>query len=77
MDKIMKHRKNCYNLSRIDDGSVIDWNPNQTINDFVIDIQPYIYTPDLIYVQFNETHYQWCGPMLVIVETLAMFAGAR
>ena len=61
-------RFNCYNLSTIDDRSdVIDWTLNNRTN-ITFEANAYPYLTNLIYTQFNATHYRWCGPMLVIIE---------
>ena len=73
MENIVNNRFNCFNLS-IGDGSIIDFNSDKTSD--IINVMAY---PDIFqnYVQFNQTHYQWCGLMLPIVEYFAKFTNTR
>ena len=73
MENVLKNRFNCYELSTIGDKSIVDWNNN---SGEVIDVMPYPYI--LCYhKQYNSTHYQWCGPLLYIVEYFAKLTGTR
>ena len=76
MESTLKYNKNCYNLSTIGDGSVIDWSPNMTKEKIFV-IQPSVNVPELFYWRWNDTHYQWCGPMLMIAEYFAKFINAK
>ena len=70
-------RFNCYNLSTIDDRSdVIDWTLNNS-SDTIIESTAYPYLTELIYTQFNATHYQWGGPMLLIAEYFAKWTNVK
>ena len=75
MENIYKHRFNCFNLSTVGDGSIIDFNKDNRSSD-VVKVTAY---PDIFqhYIKFNETHYQWCGPMLLIIEYLAKFTKTK
>ena len=75
MENLLKNRFNCFNLSTIGDGSIINFN-NDSSSDEVVNVMAY---PDFFqnYIQFNETHYQWCGPMLLIIEYLAKFTNTK
>ena len=72
MENIMEQRTNCYNLS--DDHDLIDWNNS---SGEIINVESYINPPDMIYNKLNDTHYQWCGPMMMFVEYFAKFTGTR
>ena len=61
MQQVKMHMSNCYNLSTIDDHNVIDWTDNRSTGE-VIDVMAYP-TILLNYQEFNNTHYQWCGPL--------------
>ena len=70
-------RLNCYNLSTIDDKSdVIDWTLNNGTN-ITLETIAYPYLRDIIYNKFNATHYQWCGPMLLIAEYFAKWINVK
>ena len=75
MDNILNRRFNCYNLSVIGDGSIINFNNDNTSKE-VINVMAY---PDIFqnYIKFNETHYQWCGLMLIMIEYFAKFTNTR
>ena len=65
----------CYLLSDLNNDNVISFSHN--VSTTVIDIQPYPYNNVLQYKQVNHTHYQWCGPMLLIAEYFARFSKTR
>ena len=75
MEEVIRNRFNCYNLSTDGDNSVVDWNRHRNSSE-VIEVLPYSYIL-LNYLQYNDTHYQWCGPMLLILEYFAKFTSTR
>ena len=60
------NRTNCYNTS-VKDPYIKEWTDNKTTDTF-IDISVNSLIPDAIYTKWNATHYQWCGPILMIAE---------
>ena len=76
MEKFERLRKNCYELGFNSGDYVIKWTDNQTEDRF-IDIGPSAKFPHLFYAVLNRTHYQWCGPMLLIVEYFAKFSKVK
>ena len=70
MENVIKNRFNCYNMSTIGDGSIINFNNDNSSDILYIWPYPYLF---LNFIKFNETHYQWCGSMLLIVEYFAKF----
>ena len=65
----------CYDLSR--DNNVIDWvDQNNTTLD-IIDVVGLEFYPDLTYKAINDSHYQWCGPMLYFAEYFARFTNKK
>ena len=74
MDVVKKYRKNCYNFSDFE--SIINpFEDNST--DFVLDVLAYGCPPDAYYTFWNATHYEWCGPMLMIIEYFAKFTKTK
>ena len=73
MNNIRNNFVNCFNLSL--DNNIVNW-ANNTNNDQVIDVMTY---PNYIFsfTQFNETHYRWCGPWLLILEHFAKFTKTK
>ena len=76
MEAIEKLQKNCYQFSFNSIEYVIKWTDNQT-EDRVIEIAPYAKFPHLFYKELNSTHYQWCGPYLLIVEYFAKISKVK
>ena len=75
MREIANNLYNCYNLSKLDNNSVIDWtsDPNSTE---VLDIFLYP-SHSLTYHQWNDTHYRWCGPMLYLLAYFSKFTNIK
>ena len=75
MIAIKANKVNCFDVMQLGGQEVISWTNNGT-NDEVIDVALY---PSFLlnYVSINETHYQWCGPMLLIIEYFAKFTRKR
>ena len=73
MDDMRSYRKYCYNLT--DDNNVIDFKPFDS-NKSIIDISVLGVAPNAFYIE-NETHYQWCGPNLLVAEYFARFSNTR
>ena len=61
---------NCYDFN-----DVMDWSESGNTSE-VIDVWLYP-TIVLQYTDLNETHYQWCGPLLLLVEYFAKFTSTR
>ncbi len=74
MDVIIEKKNNCYNMS--EGQFVIEWANNKS-TDEIIEIVAYPIIPQLFYNEWNDTHYQWCGPMLLIVEYFAKFTNTK
>lgn len=72
MEEILTNLKNCQTLRLDQDGLVTDWVTNMTTTT-TIDIDPYPRLPHTTYNKLNETHYQWCGTMMLIIEHLAKY----
>ena len=72
MEEIYKYKTNCINSS-VADHYIKEWTDNQTIDQIII-MSPGPYIPHLFYTEFNETHFQFCGPLLLIAEYFAKFA---
>ena len=70
MENIMRQTTNCYDLSDNDD--FIDWNNS---SGEIINAESYVNSPNMIYNVLNDTHYQWCGPVIMIAEYFAKFTG--
>lgn len=71
---MIEMRKYCYDLT--DDNNVIDFQPNN-INKTIIDVTIFGLAPHNFYHVLNETHYQFCGPILLVGEYFAKFSGSR
>ena len=67
MEDIVSNLKHCYTLQFDND----TFNNNSKNNS--LDIGPLVRFPYVIYNKVNETHFQWCGPMFVIVQYLSKF----
>ena len=68
---------NCYNFSTNgNDSDIIDWTLSKNTSN-VLEVMPYPYVSDILYRQFNDTHYQWCGPMLMILEYFAKLINVK
>ena len=44
---------------------------------FIIEATGFPYRADISYQAINDTHYQWCGPMMLIAQYLAKWINAR
>ena len=67
----------CIDLNTLKhDGDIIDWTLDKNSTD-MLEVIPYPYVSDIIYRQFNDTHYQWCGPQLYFAEYFAKFTRTR
>ncbi len=76
MNIIYENRKNCFDLCFADNGSVTQWVNNKT-TESVVNIGPFPYIPQAFFQVINSTHFQWCGPMLMIAEYFAKFTNTR
>ena len=64
---------NCFNLSIND--NIVNFAKN-IYNDEIIDVLCYP-NYSLFYTRFNETHYRWCGPWLLILGYFAKFTRTK
>ena len=76
MELLFKNDINCYNLIDSEDQYVREWTNNQT-TDTVIRIIPTPLFPHLFYTEWDDTRYQWCGPILLIAENFARISKTR
>ena len=76
MDILYENRKNCYDVNNGEEEYVRQWADNQTTN-ITIEVQSFPFIPYLFYTQHNSTDYQWCGPMLLLVEAFAKLTRTR
>lgn len=67
MEEIVSNLKYCHTLKFEHDHS------NHS-SDGELQVGPLVKFPQVIYNKLNETHYQWCGPMMLIVNYLSKFA---
>ena len=74
MDIIYKYRFNCVNSTN--ESYVEKWTDNQT-TDTVINVGPLSYVPNLIYTDYGNGIYEWCGPLLLVAEYFAKFSKLR
>ena len=75
MQAIKRSKFNCHQFSRIGGNDVLDWTESGNTSE-VIDVWLY---PNIVlqYTDLNETHYQWCGPLLLLVEYFGKFMSTR
>ena len=76
MNQINNYSKDCYDLSEANDQYVKQWTDNKT-TDTIIKVAPLAFAPYLVYTELNETHYQWCGPMLMIAQFFARISNTK
>ena len=74
MDLIFKYRKNFYNLSQTE--NVLDLSEINSTKDLIV-VKPMGIPPHIFYHEYNDTHYQWCGPLIFIVECFAKLTKSR
>ena len=74
MDVIIDNRKNCFNLT--EGQFVSEWVDNTTSTE-IIEMMPFPLLPHNFYKILNDTHYQWCGTMLLIAEYFAKFSKTK
>ena len=66
----MNIRTSCYTTSNQPNDYIKEWTDNTTTDKLIqFNINPLL--PDALYRQWNDTHYQWCGPLLMIAECFA------
>ena len=76
MDKTNNYENVCYNQSLTVGDYVKEWANNKT-SDTIIHVAPYFYVPFAFYTIFNDSHYQWCGPMLLLAKYFAKFSNTK
>ena len=76
MDEVYKFRRNCYNLSDSRDAYVKEWVNNQT-TEKIIRAGPYPWIPFAFFTRWNDTYYEWCGPLMLIAQYFAKFTNTR
>ena len=70
MQFLHENRNNCYNFSSVGGQDFVNWSGDNSTEEY-LDILAYPYVPVLFYHEYNETNWQWCGPMLRIAEQFA------
>ena len=76
MNPVYLNRTNCYDTSNLEDDYIREWTDNKT-TDTYIEVMITRLIPDAIYTKYNETHYQWCGPILMIGEYFSKFTRTK
>ena len=74
MDLIIDNRKNCYNLS---EGHFVNQWVDNTTSGEIIKVAVYPILPHSFYKEWNDTHYQWCGTLMLIAEHFAKFTKTK
>ena len=75
MEEVVKNLKHCFTLKYGHD-ELVSYPENETY-DNVIDVGSFVKFPHVIFNKLNDTHYQWCGPMFVIVRYLSKFTKCK
>ena len=52
-------------------------NDENNSTSLVFKVLGYPYKTDIAYRIINDTHYQWCGPMMLIAKYFALWKNAR
>lgn len=72
---VMLNKVNCLEPVEIRSNHVIEWTDHD--NDTKI-IETWLFPTLLLnYIKINQTHYQWCGPVLMILQYLSKFTNTR
>ena len=69
MEQVKKFKKICVISSLNEIDYVRQWTDHWTTNT-TLKITPIPRFPHMLFYSINATHYQWCGPMLLIAEYL-------
>ena len=69
-------QRNCFTMENDEQGYVKEWVDEET-TDQVIKLGPQPVMPRILFVALNATHYQWCGPLLLIVKSLAKITKSK
>ena len=76
MNEIYENRIICYNSSTREDEYVKEWVENGTTLDVIkVALVPSI--GQMEYTVWNDTHFEWCGPMIMIVQYFAKYTNTR
>ena len=67
LEYIFKNQPNCYYSIDSEGDYVKEWTNNETLDDIIF-VGPYPFVPHVTYFPVNESHYKWCGPLLLIAE---------
>ena len=76
MEKVKKLRSICVIASRDESDYISQWADHWTTNT-TLEIAPIPRFPHMEFYNINQTHYQWCGPMVLVAEYLAKFTKCR
>ena len=76
MEQVKKFYKNCVIGSNDDNTYIRQWTDEWTTNT-TLEIAPFPLFPHMNIDIINATHYQWCGPMLLIAKYLGKFTKCR
>ena len=68
--------RNCFTMDNNEQGYIKEWVDEET-TDQVIKIAAYANMPHIFYNELNATHYQWCGPLLLIAKTFAKITKSK
>ncbi len=78
--KTIKMKNNCVKLST--DNEIFYWGGNST--DFLLKVQPNMFPPIITYSEryikegnISVLHYEWCGPMMLIIKEFAKSVRAK
>ena len=76
MEQVSNFKKICVIASHDESDYVRQWTDHWTINT-TLEIAPFPRFPHTIFYDINATHYQWCGPMMLIAEYLGKLTKCR
>ena len=69
MEQVRKFKTMCVIASHDESDYIKEWTDHWTTNS-TLEIAPIPRFPHMQYYYINQTHYQWCGPMLLVAEYL-------
>ena len=75
-NRIYLNRNNCFNINDTEVGSNTVWSGNVS-NDQIVEIINFPLPPFTFFTNWNETHFQLCGPLLLIAEYFAKFSKTK
>ncbi len=75
--KTVKMKNNCVELST--DNQIVYWGGNTT--NLLLKVQPFMWPPIITYTERYENisilHYEWCGPLMLIIKEFAKSIKAK